>query len=239
MVDGIKAVILCGGMGLRFREETDRTPKPMVPVCGKPILHHIMEAFSHFGFRDFVLCTGYKGDVVKDYFSNKSHYDHDWKVEVVDTGLETQIGARVKAIERYILEDDFFVTYGDGLSNVDIGKLLAFHKKQKTIGTVTAVHPHSKWGLIKAGKDGVVERFVEKPVLVDYINGGYFVFKKRFFDYLSSDPSCVMEKEPLYKLVSERQLSMFVHEGFWHAMDTYKDYVDLNAICKEKPWTEW
>ena len=239
MDKGTKVVILCGGMGLRLREETDRMPKPMVQVCGQPIVKHIMGAFSHFGFNDFVLCVGYKGEVVKDYFANKSNLHPDWKVTVADTGIDAQIGARVKSIERHITGDNFFVTYGDGLSNVDIGKLLAFHKKQGTIGTVTAVHPHSKWGLIQAGKDGVVQRFVEKPVLVDYINGGYFTFKKKFFDYLSSDPSCVMEKEPLYKLVSERQLSMFVHEGFWHAMDTYKDYVDLNSMCANSPWRVW
>ncbi|MCX8175583.1 MAG: sugar phosphate nucleotidyltransferase [Candidatus Micrarchaeota archaeon] len=232
----MKAIILCGGMGLRLREETQRVPKPMVEVCGKPILWHIMNAYSHFGFKDFILCIGYKGEVIRDYFSGGKHCRPDWNVTIADTGLESQTGSRIKQVERYISEDNFFVTYGDGLTDADIGRLLAFHKRQKTIGTLTAVHPHSKWGLIQAGKDGIVKKFVEKPVLVDYINGGYFVFKKEFFDFLSADKSCVLEKEPLYSLVKKRQLSMFTHEGFWHAMDTYKDYTDLNAMCANPPW---
>ncbi|MFH2101564.1 MAG: sugar phosphate nucleotidyltransferase [Candidatus Micrarchaeota archaeon] len=234
----MKTVILCGGQGTRLREETEFKPKPMVTVCGKPILHHIMDSYAHFGFKNFVLCLGYKGEVIREYFNDQSNFDPDWDVILADTGLETQIGARVKAVEKHVNEERFFVTYGDGLTNANISSLLAFHKRQGTIGTMTAVHPHSKWGLIKAGSDGIVERFVEKPVLVDYINGGYFCFNKKFFDYLESDPNCVMEKEPLAKLVSEKQLSMYTHEGFWHAMDTYKDYLDLNAMCRTKPWQQ-
>lgn len=236
MAEKIQAVILCGGMGLRLREETDRVPKPMVEVCGKPIVWHIMNSYAHYGYTSFVLCTGYKGEVIRKYFEDERHIGKGWDVTVADTGLDSQTGSRIKRIEKYINEDNFFVTYGDGLTDAPLDALLKFHKKQKTIGTLTAVHPHSKWGLIQAGKDGVVERFVEKPVLADYINGGYFAFKREFFSMLSSDISCVLEKEPLAALVAKRQLSMFVHEGFWHAMDTYKDYLDLNAMCKTAPW---
>ena len=232
----IKAVILCGGMGLRLREETGRVPKPMVEVCGKPILWHIMNHYAHYGFTSFVLCTGYKGEVIRRYFEEKAHVPEGWEVIVEDTGLESQTGSRIKRIEKHITEGNFFVTYGDGLTDAPLDALLKFHLKQKTIGTMTAVHPHSKWGLIKAGKDGIVQRFVEKPVLVDYINGGYFVFKKEFFHYLSAETGCVLEKEPLSELVAKKSLSMFAHEGFWHAMDTYKDYVDLNAMCRNPPW---
>lgn len=238
MPEKMQAVILCGGMGLRLREETGRVPKPMVEVCGKPIVWHIMSHYARFGFTDFVLCTGYKGEVIRQYFEDVRHVGRGWDVTVADTGLESQTGSRIKRVEKHITGGNFFVTYGDGLTDAPLDALLKFHKKQKTIGTLTAVHPHSKWGLIQAGKDSVVERFVEKPVLVDYINGGYFVFKKEFFDFLSSDISCVLEKGPLNALVANRQLSMFAHEGFWHAMDTYKDYVDLNAMCKNAPWAK-
>lgn len=236
MSEKIKAVILCGGMGLRLREETDRVPKPMVSVCGKPILWHIMNSYAHYGFTDFILCTGYKGEVIEEYFGNEKNLGAGWNVTVADTGMDSQTGSRIKRIEKHVQEDNFFVTYGDGLTDAPLDRLLAFHKKQKTIGTLTAVHPHSKWGLIQTGKDGVVKRFVEKPVLVDYINGGYFAFKREFFSFLSADASCVLEKEPLNALVAKKQLSMFAHDGFWHAMDTYKDYVDLNEMCKNPPW---
>lgn len=236
MPDKITAVILCGGMGLRLREETGRVPKPMVQVCGKPILWHIMNSYARYGFTSFVLCTGYKGGVIGEYFGDGKNIGKGWDVDVVDTGLESQTGSRVKQVEKRISGEDFFVTYGDGLTDAPLDALLKFHRKQKTIGTLTAVHPHSKWGLIQAGSDGIVQRFVEKPVLVDFINGGYFVFKREFFSMLKADASCVLEKEPLNSLVEKRQLSMFVHEGFWHAMDTYKDYADLNAMCKNMPW---
>ena len=238
MPEKMHAVILCGGMGLRLREETDRVPKPMVEVCGKPILWHIMDCYARHGFKSFILCTGYKGGAIRDYFGGGRNIGKGWDVIVEDTGLDSQTGSRIKRVEKHITEDNFFVTYGDGLTDAPLDALLAYHRKQKTIGTLTAVHPHSKWGLIQAGTDGIVQRFVEKPVLADFINGGYFVFKREFLGLLSSDASCVLEKEPLNALVGKRQLSMFVHEGFWHAMDTYKDYVDLNAMCKNMPWAK-
>jgi len=165
----------------------------------------------------------------------------DWNITFADTGLEAQTGARIKRAEKYIDSDMFLATYGDGLSDVNIAELVKFHRKQNTVGTMTAVHPHSKYGLIKEGKDSLIDDFVEKPVLYEYINGGFFAFKKEMLDYLSHDEQCVLEAAPLTKLVSEKQLSMHRHEGFWHCMDTYKDYLELNKIWDSGviPWKKW
>lgn len=254
-----KVVILCGGRGTRLNEETEFRPKPLVTVGNIPILVHIMETYSHYGYKDFVLCLGYKGELVKEFFlhkellgndfsfnlksgAKKTHgSNEDWNITFVDTGLETQTGARIKRVEKYIDSDMFLATYGDGLCDVNISELVKFHKKQNTVGTITAVHPHSKYGLIKEGKNSLIESFVEKPVLYEYINGGFFAFKKNVFDYLSPDEQCILEAAPLTKLVSEKQLSMYRHEGFWHCMDTYKDYLDLNRIWDTGaiPWKKW
>ncbi|MFH1471046.1 MAG: sugar phosphate nucleotidyltransferase [Candidatus Micrarchaeota archaeon] len=257
-----KVVILCGGEGTRLREETEFKPKPMVTVGGLPILWHIMKIYSHYGFKDFVLCLGYRGDVVKQFFINhelmhndltidmkdrhkdivhRKGDDEDWTITFAETGLKAMTGARVKRIERYVDCDDFLLTYGDGLSDVDIKKLLDFHKKSRGIGTLTAVHPHSKWGMVRGDKEGKVTEFVEKPILYDYVNGGFYCFRKDFFDYLSSDEGCVMEGGPMGSLVGEKKLSMLKHEGFWFGMDTYKDYLDLNRMWDEgkTPWKVW
>ncbi len=260
-LDKPKIVILCGGRGTRLREETDIKPKPMVRIGGMPILWHIMKTYSQYGFNDFVLCLGYKGSVIKQFFLSHelmnsdfslnlkdrnnvtSHNSkmEDWNITLAETGLEAQTGTRIKKIEKYIDGDNFLATYGDAVANVDINSLHDFHKKQNTIATLTAVHPHSKWGLVKSGENGLIGEFVEKPFLYDYVNGGFFVFKKNFFDYLDDSDKCVMEGEPFSKLVKENQFSMFKHEGFWHSMDTYKDYTDLNKIWDSGsvPWKIW
>jgi glucose-1-phosphate cytidylyltransferase len=258
----VKVVILCGGEGTRLREETEYKPKPMVTIGGFPVLWHIMKAYSHYGYNEFVLCLGYKGDMIKQFFLTHElmHNDFtirtrdrakdivhkekqldDWAITFADTGLKSMTGSRIKRIEKYVDTDDFFLTYGDGLSSLNIPDELKFHRKMGTTATLTAVHPHSKLGLIKPGKNGLVETFVEKPVLYDYVNGGFYVFKKDIFDRLDTDESCVLETKPFEGLVREKQLSMYKHEGFWYAMDTYKDYLELNKMWDEgkRPWKIW
>ncbi|MFQ5405845.1 MAG: glucose-1-phosphate cytidylyltransferase [Candidatus Micrarchaeia archaeon] len=256
----MKVVILCGGQGTRLREETEFKPKPMVTIGSMPILYHIMKRYASYGFDEFVLCLGYKGEQIKDYFLNYQFMNNDftmnlnqrkneivhknaradnWSITFADTGLNACTGARVKKIEKYLDgSEDFFVTYGDGLSDVNIDALLKFHKKQGTIATLTAAHPHSRWGRIRENEEGKIVEFVEKPVLFDYINGGFFVFKQALFDYLSEEDGCVLESEPFEKLVSAGQFSCYKHDGFWHAMDTFKDALELNRIWNSGnvPW---
>lgn len=257
-----KVVILCGGEGTRLREETENKPKPMVSIGGMPILWHIMKAYSHFGYKEFVLCLGYKGDVIKQFFmqqemmandvtiklrdrrSDTVHHakdTEDWSITFAETGLKAQTGARIKRIEKYIDGDEFLATYGDAVSDIDIQKLVDFHKKQNTKATLTAVHPHTRWGLVKSGENGKVEQFVEKPFLYDYVNGGFFAFKKDVFDYIGDEENAILEAEPFAKLVKDKQFSMFKHEGFWHSVDTYKDYLDLNKIWDSgnAKWKRW
>lgn len=257
-----KVVILCGGEGTRLREETEYKPKPMVTIGGMPILWHIMKTYSYYGFNDFVLCLGYKGEIIKQFFVShglmhndftinlKNHakevfyhgnVEEDWNITFAETGLKAQTGARIKKIEKYIQGDNFLATYGDGLSNLNIKELYDFHKKQNTIATLTAVHPHSRWGMIKPGKDSLIKDFVEKPVLFDYVSGGFFAFKRDIFDYLEDADTYVLESGPFRKLVEKQQFSMFKHEGFWHAMDTYRDYIDLNSMWDsgKVPWKVW
>jgi len=177
----------------------------------------------------------------KRIYVHDKEYDDEWMITFADTGAKAQTGARIKRIEKHIADDYFLATYGDGVGNIDIGALVDFHRKQKTIGTLTAVHPHSKWGLIKAGANNIIEEFVEKPILFDYVNGGFYVFNKQFFDYLSADDDCVLESKPFEQLVAEKELSIFKHEGYWHAMDTYKDYLELNRVWGSGncPWKVW
>ena len=259
----MKAVILCGGQGTRLREETEFKPKPMVQIGGMPILWHIMKIYSHYGIKDFVLCLGYKGEMIKEHFLHQELMSHDitislkkgnkivhdgnremedWDVTLADTGLNAMTGARVKRIERYIDGDEFLLTYGDGLVDADINDMLKFHRKNGAAGTLTGVNPQSRFGMVKTDDSGVVTEFVEKPVMFnDYVNGGYYAFKKEFFDYLQNDDSCVLETKPLATLAKKRQLSMYKHKGYFHCMDTYKDYLDLNAIWDsgKVPWKVW
>jgi glucose-1-phosphate cytidylyltransferase len=259
MSENIPVVILCGGLGTRLREETEFKPKPMVEIGGKPVLWHIMKTYAYYGFRRFILCLGYKGDLIKDYFLNyeamsndftihlgqenklayqSNHHEEDFDVTVVDTGLKTMTGGRIKRIERFIDSDTFMVTYGDGLANVDIGALVAFHYQHGKLATLTATRPPSRYGILEMAADSQVQRFREK-VQAEWINGGFLVFNRRVFDYLDSD--CVLEREPLERLAADGQLMAFRHKGFWIGMDTYREYEMLNQMwdSREAPWKVW
>lgn len=259
--ENIKAVILCGGRGTRLREETEYKPKPMVTIGGRPVLWHIMKIFAHFGITDFVFCLGYKGEMIKDYFLNyeemnsdftvelgagvkKLHTNHTekgWRVTLADTGEEAQTGSRVKRIEKYIDGDTFLVTYGDGVADVDIKKLLAFHRSHGKIGTVTGVHPSSRFGEI-IQKNKRVLRFYEKPQTREgIVNGGFFVFNKKFFKYLAAGDDCYLEGKPLENLAAEGQLMVYPHGGFWQCVDTYRELELLNDLWKSDnpPWKVW
>ncbi len=255
----MKVVLLAGGLGTRLREETEYRPKPMVEVGGRPILWHIMKNFAHFGLKDFVVCTGYKGEMIKEYFLNyearmndftihlgpnsrveyfADHGEVDWKVTLADTGATTMTGGRVKRVARY-LDGPFIVTYGDGLADVDVAALIAFHRSHGRLATVTTVRPLSRFGVMDLGSEGVVERFREKPQTDGYVNAGFFVFEPRFLDYLTDD--CVLEVEPLEALANEGQLVAYRHDGFWQPMDTYRESTMLNEMWDsgEAPWKVW
>ncbi len=256
----MKTIILCGGIGYRLKEETEFKPKPMVQIGDKPILWHIMKIYAHYGFNDFIIALGYKGDYIKQYFLNEKNmvYDfsldtlngktkiikndtrlEDFKITFVNTGEETLPGERILRLKNYIPDTDenFMVTYGDGVSDINIKELVKFHKKQGTIGTVTGVHPRSKYGLLGTNKNKIVTSFIEKPVLREWVNGGFMIFKKDFFNYLREKE---MEHEALKRLMGKKQLSLYIHDGFWHSMDTYPDVDSLNRYWKEDPkWKIW
>ncbi len=259
----MKTIILSGGIGYRLKEETEFKPKPMVAIGNKPILWHIMKIYASYGFNEFIIALGYKGEYIKDYFLNQQYFLHDFTIHTktgkkkihkpgpdgiddfiitfVDTGLETLPGERILRVKEYILENDdlFMVTYGDGVSDINIANLVAFHKAQGRIGTITGVHPRTKYGMVRVDKQLRVTRFVEKPVLKnDWVNGGFMVFDKRFFSYLRHGE---MEHEAIKRLIRDRQLSLYIHEGFWHAMDTYVDVQNLNALWESgnAPWKIW
>lgn len=257
-MEDMKVVILCGGEGTRLREETEYKPKAMVLIGGMPIAWHIMNYYAHFGFSDFVLCLGYKGEMIKEFFLNRGgsvtapagqgkaaaqslRGEDGWSITFADTGLKSMTGSRIKKVEKHIGTDTFLATYGDGLSNHDIRAQIAFHKKIGKAATLLGVHPRSKFGMVRSEPDGTISQFIEKPVLDDYVNGGFYIFQKSIFDHLSADESCVLETKPFDELVAKRQMAMFKHIGFWHSMDTYKDYLDLNAIWDsgESPWKIW
>lgn len=257
----MKTIILSGGIGYRLKEETEFKPKPMVQIGGKPILWHIMKIYAHYGFNEFIIALGYKGDYIKQYFINQKQLSHDFtlhtqsgytkihknnehsadkfQITFVDTGEETLPGERILRIKDYIPKEDkyFMVTYGDGVSDINIKDLVKFHKKQNTIGTITGVHPRSKYGLLKINDRGIVENFQEKPVLKERTSGGFMIFKRNFFEYLQPGE---FEHEALKRLVAKRQLSVFNHDGFWHSMDTYPDVDSLNKYWVEDPqWKVW
>ena len=261
MTDRPKVVILCGGLGTRLREETEFRPKPMVEVGGKPILWHIMKSYAQYGFDDFVLCLGYRGNVIKEYFLNYEAMTHDFtialgkpaslelhgtssserfQVTLVDTGPNTMTGGRVKRIEKYIDGDTFMVTYGDGLADIDVEQLLAFHRAHGKLATITSVRPISRFGVLELDGNGYVTRFAEKPQSEGWINAGFFVFDRAVFRYFGDD-SCVMEHEPLERLAADGQLVAYRHEGFFTAMDTYREYEALNRIWESgsAPWKTW
>jgi glucose-1-phosphate cytidylyltransferase len=255
----IPVVILCGGMGTRLREETEFKPKPMVDVGGKPILWHIMKIYAHYGFTDFILCLGYKGTVIKEYFFNyevmcndctiqlgkksqiifqSDHGEQDFNITMIDTGLHTMTGGRIKRIESYIKTDTFMVTYGDGLADINVRDLLKFHTSHGRIATLTASRPPSRFGILDLADNGTVNRFQEK-VGTEWINGGFFAFHRKIFEYLDQD--CILERTPLEKLAEDHQLVAYQHDGFWIGMDTYREYEMLNQMWDNEraPWKIW
>jgi glucose-1-phosphate cytidylyltransferase len=256
----MKVVILAGGFGTRIRDVADDIPKPMIPIGRYPIVWHIMKWYAKFGHKEFVLCLGHKGQVIKSFFlayeahtrditltlgnggSIAYHSDHDesdWRITLADTGLNAMTGARIKRIRKYVEGEEFMLTYGDGVSDVDIDKLLAFHRAHGKILTVTGVRPPGRFGEIEANDTGVVSGFNEKPQATGgRISGGYFVASARLFDYLDDNEDLVFEKGPLESLVRDQQLMMFEHSGFWQPMDTSRDYQFLNALFAEgnAPW---
>jgi len=258
----MKVIILCGGTGTRLKEETEFKPKPMVYVGNQPIIWHVMKIYAYAGFNEFILALGYKADYIKDFFLNQKAFTTDFtldtnthktnfhfenrryldrfKITFVDTGIDTLPGERILRCKEYIPKNDkhFMVTYGDGVADIDLQLLLKYHKKQKTIGTITGVHPRSKYGLVKVNKKNLIQGFQEKPVLSDWVNGGFMVFDKRVFDYFKPDE---MEHEALKRLAKEKQLSLYKHERFWYAIDTYKELEDLNKLWlgQNPPWKIW
>ena len=232
------AVILAGGKGSRIIEESIHRPKPMIQIGKEPILIHIMKIFSKHKINNFIICAGYKKDIIKKYFKKKK-YTH-WNIQIVDTGLNTMTGGRIKKIQKYMKNSDpfFLATYGDGVSNIDITKLIKFHKKQNTIATLSAVFPQNRYGLLESNKKNIVTKFREKPKNNQTpVNGGFFVFNKEIFKYIKESKS-VLEKETLTKLTEMRQLSSFKHNGFWYSMDTMRDKYYLEDLLKKKkaPW---
>lgn len=255
----MKVVILCGGYGTRIRDVADNIPKPMIPIGRYPILWHIMKYYSGFGHKDFVLCLGYKSHVIKDFFLNyeahtkdftiplgrgkdiEFHNDHDesdWRVTLADTGLEAMTGARVAKIRKYVGDEDFMLTYGDGVGDIDIDALLAFHRSHGKALTVSGVRPPGRFGELVSNKGQVVE-FNEKPQATGgRISGGYFVATAKLFDYLDTADDTVLEQDPMRKLVADGELMVFEHDGFWQPMDTSREYQLLNALYEKgnAPW---
>lgn len=254
----MKAVILAGGAGTRISEESSLKPKPMIEIGGKPILWHIMKIYSTHGIRDFVICCGYKGYVIKDYFANYFLHVSDvafdvvnnkmqvlengaepWRVTVTDTGLETMTGGRLKRARRYLDDDDFCLTYGDGVADINLTQLIEFHRQQKTLATVTAVSPAGRFGALVTSGNKVLS-FREKPEGSGWINGGFFVLSPRVIDYIEGDQT-TWEGDPLERLAREGQLAAYPHEGFWHPMDTLRDKNQLESLWSDgnAPWKVW
>jgi glucose-1-phosphate cytidylyltransferase len=249
-VSDIPVVILCGGMGTRLREASgDKVPKPLVDIGGRPILWHIMKTYRAHGFRRFVLCLGYKGEAIKRYFLDYreslsdftlTHGERprfhpgpmeDWEITFVETGLHSGTGARLRRVAHHLDRDEFMLTYGDGIGSVDLTGLVRRHREEGRIGTVTGVHPASRYGEMHVDDAQVVE-FNEKPTLATgWVSGGFFMFERAFVDkYLDDDPHLLLEHEPLQQLARDRQLSLLRHEGFWMGMDTYRDWTELNRL---------
>ncbi|TAL02892.1 MAG: glucose-1-phosphate cytidylyltransferase [Verrucomicrobia bacterium] len=260
----MKVVILCGGKGTRLREETEFRPKPMVPIGPQPILWHIMKYYAHFGHKDFILCLGYKGDMIKDYFRNylwntcdislslgrqqkvkfhDRHAEEDWTVTLADTGAESMTAYRLKLVQRHIPKGETFLfTYGDGLSNIDINASIKEHKRSRKACTISAVHPAGRFGSLNVEPDGSILSFIEKPQVEQaYVNGGYMICDHSVFGYLPDDPSVMFEREPIERLLKKGQLHSYRHEGFWQPMDTYQETQYLNKLWNEgkAPWKVW
>jgi glucose-1-phosphate cytidylyltransferase len=256
----MKVVILAGGFGTRISEESHLIPKPMIEIGGMPILWHIMKLYSYYGYNDFVICAGYKQYVIKEYFANyylhhsdvtfdlknnnvqvHENFSEPWKITVVDTGLNTMTGGRIKRVQKYIGNEPFFLTYGDGVSNVDIKQLLSYHKNSGKKATLTTVNAGQKFGVLDIDNNGLVQSFREKNIDDGaQINGGYMVLEPSIFNYLKDD-STVFEKTPLESLAKEGQLNAYKHNGFWHCMDTMRDKKELEDLwdSNKAPWKVW
>jgi glucose-1-phosphate cytidylyltransferase len=258
----VKTIILCGGQGTRLREETEFRPKPMVEVGGRPILWHIMKTYAQFGFREFVLCLGYRGNLIKEYFLNYeamnndftialgeksrieyhgAHDEQEYRVTLADTGQNAMTGGRLKRVQRFVDHEPFMLTYGDGVANIDLAALLAFHRSHGKLATVTTVRPPSRFGLVDVTPEGTVRRFSEKPKIEGWASAGFFVFEPGVFEYLSGGDACVMEDEPLARLAADDQLRAYRHEGVFYTMDTYREYIALNEMWANgrAPWKVW
>jgi len=246
----MKIVILCGGKGTRLREHTKRIPKPLVEIGGKPILWHIMKMYSYYGFKDFVLCLGYKGQMIKKYFMGHQEFKSKkgvksagrmkgWKITFADTGQETSTGGRIKRIQKYIKEDVFLATYGDGLSDIDLHKVIDFHKAKGKIATITCVTPKNPFGIVHIRNNGNVAGFQEKPFLSQWVNGGFFVFHRDVFKHVHDND--ILEKHSFGRLIKHKELTAYKHKGFWKCMDTYKDTIDLEQFWSngDAPWAKW
>lgn len=255
----MKVALLAGGLGTRLAEETDRIPKPMVEVGGKPMLWHIMRLYAHYGYNDFLVACGYKGEVIKEYFHNFYVHNNDyvvnlqdgsrellnvgsidWRVGVIDTGQDTMTGGRLLRLRPWLADGRFMVTYGDGVGNVDISALVKFHKAHGRLATVTAVRPPSRFGALQI-EDQAVRQFSEKPQTKEgWINGGFFVFEPEIFNYLE-DKNTVLERDPMEQLAADGQLYAFQHDGFWQPMDTIREKRLLESLWQtdNAPWKVW
>ena len=230
----MKVVILAGGFGTRLSEYTDTIPKPMVPIGGKPIIEHIMEIYAYYGHKEFYIALGYKGDVIKQYFKN---FKKDWKINLIDTGSDTFTGGRLKRLQKYLLNEPFMLTYGDGLSNINITELIKFHQTHKKMVTISAVRPPARFGSLSLKGDDVV-KFKEKTQLGEsWINGGFFVINPKFLEFIEGD-NTVLESKPLEKVTDLKEIRAFKHEGFWQCMDHKLDKDLLDGMVKDNkaPW---
>jgi glucose-1-phosphate cytidylyltransferase len=246
---------------MRLHEETEFRPKSLIPIGGRPILWHIMKMYAHYGLSEFVLSLGYRGDMIKEYFLNYeamsndftirlgrghsvvydgAHREQNFSITLVDTGLDTMTGGRIRRIEKYIDDDTLMVTYGDGVADIDIKKLVEFHRQHGRLATLTAVHPFSRYGILTLDDNSRVLYFAEKPQVEEWVSAGFFVFNRGVFDYLKGD-DCILEREPLERLAHEGQLMAYRHRGFFYAMDTYRDYRFLNELWDsgKTPWKVW
>ncbi len=260
----MKVIILCGGKGTRLREETEFRPKPMVPIGNRPILWHIMKTYAHYGHKEFILCLGYKGEMIKDYFRNylwntcdttmllgrtpavqfhNRHDEEDWSVTLADTGENSMTAYRIKLAEKYLGKDEeFLLTYGDGVGAVDIRASIEHHRKTKKVCTLTAVHPPGRFGELGIEEDTSISGFNEKPQTEGgYINGGFMVCNRDLIKYLPDDPGMMLEQEPMKQMTADGVLGSFKHEGFWQPMDTFQEFSLLNRLWNEKkaPWKVW
>ncbi len=256
----MKLVILCGGKGTRMREETEYRPKPLVEIGGNPIIWHIMKIYSYFGIKDFILCLGYKGEMIKQYFNNIQWLNNDytlhidnclstityhtndnnkWNITFINTGSETLTAGRLKQTRKYIAEENFLLTYGDGLSDVNIKELIKYHKSKGKLATLTGIHPVSSFGVIEV-ENGIAKSFTEKPRQGGFVNGGFMVLNRKIFDYIP-EKDCMFVQKPLVNLTADKELAIYEHKGFWMAIDTFKDAFRANELWDsgEKPWKIW